>query len=212
MLKIRQALFPSLGLQMVDGGGAHGLARERVADPNKNGENINRHVDQVEIFKRDKSSRMQRHQHQFHTGEQPEAARDSKTDLPPRHSEKARKQEQEEDEADLHDANRALQSGEGVHQRIVIRRVREGDYHRNQQQHHTRPLEQQSAQIFQRVIGTKHVKEYLVNHFEAEKRVDRLAQPEQIEVHIARAQEPKRKERNKICNLGQQEQEKHGKL
>src|SRR5271163_989728 len=155
---------------------------------------------------------MQRHQHQFHTGKEPEAARDPKTDLLRRHSQKAREQEQEENEAELHDADRALQSGESVHQRIAIGRVGEGDYHRNQQQHHACPLEQKSAQVFQRVIGTKDVKKDLVNHFEAEKRVDRLAQPEQVEIHISQAHEPQRKENGKICYLRQEEQEKHGKL
>ena len=62
---------------------------------------------------------MQRHQHQFHTGEEPKTERDPKTDLLSGHSQKARKQEQEKNEANLHDADRALQSGEDVHQQIL---------------------------------------------------------------------------------------------
>src|SRR5712692_10267216 len=120
MLKVRQSLFPSLGLQVVDGGHAHGLARDGVAEPDKNGKNISDQVNQVEIVRPDKSPRIQRIQQQFHTGEEPEAERDAKTHLLPGHSQKARKQEQKENESKLHDADRALESGKGVHQRILV--------------------------------------------------------------------------------------------
>src|SRR5260370_24723187 len=131
-----------------------------------------------------KSTRIQRIEHQFRTCEESKAERDAKADLLPRYAEKARKQEQEKNKAELHDADRALQSSKGVHQRILVKRVRKGDHYRNQQHHHSRPLEQQRTQVFQRVIGAEHVEENLMNDFKAENRVDRLAQPEKNEIHL----------------------------
>src|SRR6202521_2476406 len=51
-----------------------------------------------------------------------------------------------------------------------------------------------------------------MNDFKAENRVGRLAQPEKDEIHLGIADEPKRKDYGKICNLHQEEQEKHWKL
>src|ERR1700687_233230 len=99
-----------------------------------------------------------------------------------------------------------------MHQRILIERLRKGNHHRNHQHDHARPLEQQSAQVFQRVIGTEDVEENLMNNLEAENRVDRLAQPEEPEIHRVIASEPKRKDDGKIHVLRYEEQEKHGKL
>ena len=77
---------------------------------------------------------------------------------------------------------------------LVVEGIRKGDHHRNQQHHYARPLEQQSAQVFQRVIGAEHVEENLMNHLEAENRIDRLAQPEKHEIRICTSGEIKRKE------------------
>src|SRR5229473_469335 len=99
-----------------------------------------------------------------------------------------------------------------MHQRALVEGIRKGDHHRNQQHHHSRPFEQQSAQVFQSVIGAEHVEKNLMNDLEAENRVDRLAHPEKNEINLVIAGEPKRKDNGKIRNLRQEEQEKHGKL
>src|SRR3981081_1159512 len=99
-----------------------------------------------------------------------------------------------------------------MHQRILIERIRKGDHHRNHQHDHASPLEQQSAQVFQRVIGAEHVDENLVNNLEAENRVACLAQPEERESHGVSAGEQKRKDDGKIHILRYEEREKHGKL
>src|SRR5208337_1190104 len=155
---------------------------------------------------------MQRYQQQFHSGEESKTERDPKTDLLPRHSQKARKQEQEKDEAQLHDEDRALQGGEDMKQKIPVERIRKGDDQRNQQHDHTRPLEEESAQIFQRVIGAEHVEENLMNNLEAENRVDRLTQPEEPKIHVLIAGEPKGKDNRKIRNRRQEKQEEPRKL
>src|SRR5208282_1000003 len=91
---------------------------------------------------------------------------------------------------------------------MPVERIRKGDDHRNQQHHHARPLEHQSSQVFQGVIGAEHVNENLMNYLEAEDRVDRLTQPEKPEIWGGLAREPKRKEDGKIHVLCQEEQEK----
>src|SRR4030088_3833813 len=99
-----------------------------------------------------------------------------------------------------------------MHQRTLVEGIRKGHHHRNQQHHHARPLEKQCAQVFQSVIGAKHIEENLMNNLEAENGVDRLAQPETPEIQTVVAGAPKRKDDCKIRNLYQEEQEKYRKL
>ena len=83
MLNLCQALLPALRLQRV-GSGVPGLsAGERVADPNDDGEIVDRHVGEVKTLLMQEAARFQREKQELHTGEESEAQRDSKGELSP---------------------------------------------------------------------------------------------------------------------------------
>ncbi len=85
--------------------------------------------------------------------------------------------------ADLNNADAALRGENGQHPgRHLVRVTGNRNHTRHEQHYQTRPLEQHRAQIPQRVEGLENIEKDLMNDLEAEKHVDCVADPVQVEV------------------------------
>src|SRR5438445_12071384 len=125
-----------------------------------------------------------RNQHQFHHDVISQAQGNTEAVLLAVYSEVMGKEQKEQYHADLNNADAALRGENGQHPgRHLVRVTGNRNHSRHEQHYQTRPLEQNRAQIPQSVEGLENIEKDLMNDLEAEKYVDGVADPVQIEVN-----------------------------
>src|SRR5271166_6734115 len=127
---------------------------------------------------------MHRQQDQLNAAGESTAERDAKADLPARNSQKARKKNQEQDQTELHQPHRTLQSEHRMNHRFLVGGVGSRNHHGNQQHHQSRPLEYRRSQILESVIRTEDVEKDFMNNLEVQHRIERLRQPVEPEIPL----------------------------
>src|SRR6202163_890931 len=124
-----------------------------------------------------------RNQREFNHGVTAQAQGDTEAVLLAAYSQVMGKEQKEQYHADLNNADAALRGENGQHPgRHLVRVTGNRNHSRHEQHYQTRPLEQNRAQIPQRVEGLENIEKDLMNDLEAETYVYCVADPVQVEV------------------------------
>src|SRR6202165_4072070 len=124
-----------------------------------------------------------RNQREFHHGVTAQAQGNTEAVLLAVYSQVMGKEQKEQYHADLNNADAALRGEKAQHPgRHLFRFTENRTPSRHEQHYQTRPLEQNRAQIPQRVEGLKNIEKDFMNDLEAEINADCVADPVQVEV------------------------------